>query len=225
MAKITLKVEPRSISGRKVKQLRKKGLIPANIFGSKTASQNVQIDLKKFLSTFEKSGETSLVYVTIGDEGDERPVLITNIHRHPVSEDILHADLHQVNLKQKVTANVPLESINESLAVKDAGGVLVMSLNEIEVEALPTEIPDKFTVDLSLLKNIGDSITVASLKTNEGVEIKIEPETIIASVQEPEEEEVVAPTESAEEVETDKTPTEGGDQTKEDQPKDNDSKE
>ena len=201
--KITLKVEPRTLIGRKVKSLRRQNLVPANIFGSKTKSLSVQVPLDVFSKVSKAAGETNLVYLTVEGEDKPRPVLISAVQLHPVTDVALHVDFHQVDLTQKVTANIPLEFIGTSPAIADLGGVLVQLANEIEVEALPTDLPDKFEIDLGALKELGDSISVKDVKVDTTkIEIKTDPELQLVQAQEPQpEEEVVVETPQAE-VET-----------------------
>jgi large subunit ribosomal protein L25 len=185
-----LKVEKRVSLGRKVKQLRRQGIVPANLFGNKIESIAVQVDEKTFLKIFEEVGETSIVEVEVDDK--KYPSLITGIARDSVYNKILHIDFHHVSLKEKVTAHIPVELIGESPGVKDLGGVLFQSVNEIEVEALPTDLPESIEVDISKMLNLGDSITIADLKVdNKIITIKAEEETSIVSIQEPAKEEVV----------------------------------
>jgi len=192
MTKITLSLEPRKILGKKVKTLRKQGIIPANIFGNKIKSTAVQVKSTVFRPIYTQAGETQIVYVQVEGEKTDRPVLLTNISYDPMTGDILHLDLHQVNLKEKVTANIPIEIIGESAAVKDLQATLITSLDEIEVEALPTDLPDHFTVDVSALKNLGDLIKVSDLNIDRSkIEVKIDPETIIITVAGQQKEEVV----------------------------------
>ena len=196
--KTSLKAESRKITGRKVKTLRKQGILPANIFGKGVESQTIKLPLKSFQEAFKQAGETSLVDLVVDDK-KSTPVLITNIHTDPVTGLPIHADFHQVDLTQTVTANIPVELVGESPAVKEAGGILVHAINEIEVEALPTELPESFEIDISTLKEIGDSILVSSLKTSDKVEIKIEDlESPIVLVQEQKEEEPEPEAETAE---------------------------
>src|SRR3989344_205538 len=103
----TLTVEKRTIAGRKVKNLRKQGIVPANVFGKKEASSAVQADQKAFAAVFKQAGETGIVELHIGSE--VKPVLIQNVQVHPVTHVVLHADLRQVDLKEKIKASVPLE--------------------------------------------------------------------------------------------------------------------
>jgi large subunit ribosomal protein L25 len=185
----SLKVEKRTLIGRKVKQLRREGLIPANIFGKKISSVAVQIDNKTFVKIFEEVGETGIVDVCVGT--DKYPSLITGCAVDPVTGSILHVDFHNVSLKEKVTATIPVHLVGEAPAVKDHGGILNQSLHEIEVEALPTDLPEAIEVDVAHLENIGDSITVGDLKVSDKLEIKIDAETIVLVINEPAKEEVV----------------------------------
>jgi len=195
----TLSADKRDLTGRKVKKLRAQGKMPANIFGNKVKSQAITIDLLEFKKTYSQAGETSLVDIKLKGETKTRPSLIANVQIHPVTDDPLHADFHQVDLTQKVTANVPVDVVGESEAVKNKGAVLITLHNELEVEALPTDLPDKFEVDISSLKDFNDSVLVKDLKVDAKVEIKLDKEEAIVMAQEPKEEEIAPePTPAAE---------------------------
>lgn len=192
MTKMTLSLEQRKILGKKVKTLRKQGIIPANIFGNKIKSTAVQVKSTVFRPIYAQAGETQIVYVQVGSEKEERPVLLTNVSYDPMTGDVLHVDLRQVNLKEKVVANIPIELTGESAAIKDLQATLITSLDEIEVEALPTDLPDHFTIDVSLLKSIGDSIKVSDLDIDHTkIEVKIDLETVIVTVAGQQKEEVI----------------------------------
>lgn len=191
MNKVTLKAEKRELSGRKVKQLRKSGIIPANVFGKKVKSQAIQLDSKEFKLVYEKTGETGLIELTIGSE--KKPVLIHNIQNHPVEDHILHVDFLQVDLTQKVSAMVPIELVGESPAEKQGLGTVVQYVNELEVEALPENLPDKFEIDLSKLTDIEQMVLVKDIKVDKSkVEIKKSDDEILIKV-EPQKEEKEEP--------------------------------
>ncbi|MCX6705895.1 MAG: 50S ribosomal protein L25 [Candidatus Woesebacteria bacterium] len=188
MEKITLKAKVRKEVGRKVKLLRKEGILPANIYGKKIKSESIQIDLKEFLDVYKKVGDTKLFYI------NERPVLVANIQKNPVSDALLHVDFHQVDLKEKVEAKVPVELTGESPAEKQSIGTVVQYLNEIEVEALPTDLPDKFEIDISKLTEVDQSIHVKDLPYDKSkIEVKTDLEEILVKVEPPQKEEIVAP--------------------------------
>lgn len=195
MAEIKLKVDKRKLTGRKVKALRKEGILPANIFGKKVDSMSVELPLADFDKIFEEAGETSVVTVSVEGEKESRPVLISNIQRDPVTGRAIHADFYQIDLKEKVTANVPVEFVGESPAEKQGLGTVVQYINELEVEALPGDLPESFEVDVTTLDEVDKSITVGDLKVDKSkVEVKAEAEEIVAKVEEQEEEEEEAVT-------------------------------
>jgi len=203
MTKLTLNATKRKILGRKVKKLRAEGLLPANIYGKDVKSLAVQVDLKDFDAVFKKAGETNIVYLNVEKQkGKEKPILIHNLQVDPVTDQPLHVDFHQVDLTKKVTADIPLEIKGEAPAV-EKGGVLVQLMDEIEVEALPTDLPDKIKVDVSGLTEIGDTIVLKDLKIDTK-KVKLTEEnlkTVVAQIEEPtkEKEEEKKPEEEAKE--------------------------
>lgn len=197
MEKIELKAESRKQTGRKVKNLRKEGILPGNVFGKKIKSESVQVVLKDFEEVYKKVGETGLVTLLVGT--DKKPVLIHNLQTNPVSDEPVHIDFLQVDLKEKVTAQVPVELVGESPAEKQALGTVVQQMKEVEVEALPTDLPDKFEVNVETLAEVDQAIYVKDLKVDKSkVEVKEDGEAIVAKVEPPQKEEVVAaPVEAA----------------------------
>lgn len=213
MTKISLKAEKRTITGRKVKNLRKQGIIPANIYGKDVKSVSVQVKGKEFGEAFKKAGETGIIDLTLGK--DVRPVLVGNVSLQPATGEVLHVDFRQVNLKEKVTAAIPVELIGESPAEKGGLGTAVLLVQELEVEALPTDLPEKFEVDATKLAEVDQAVKVADLKYDKSkVEVKAEPDEIVAKVEPPQkEEEIPAPTPQAVEGEAPaegEKPAEGG---------------
>lgn len=210
MPKTILKAEKRVLEGRKVKKLRKEGILLGNIYGKKVKSQSVQVNLKDFQKTFKEIGETGLLSLQVGTE--EKPVLIHNLQLNPVTDEPVHVDFLQVDLKEKVEADIPVELVGESPAEKQAVGTVVQYVNEIKVEALPTDLPEKFEVDVTELAEVDQSIFVKDLKYDKSkVEVKGDLEAIVAKVEPPQKEEVVAPPAPAEgEVPAEGAPAEGG---------------
>jgi large subunit ribosomal protein L25 len=195
-----LKVEKRKVVGRKVKNLRKDGVLPAAVYGREIKSVNLQADGHTVQEMLGQAGETTLIDLNIKGEKSKRPVLMKNPQYDPVTDKLIHLDFHQVDLTQTVTAEVPVELAGKSPAAESGEGVLVQLVNEIEVEALPTELPEKFIVDISGLKGIDDAVTVADLeKFSDKVELKVDKERILAKV-EPLEEEIEEPAPLEEEV-------------------------
>lgn len=197
MEKIILKAKVRKEVGRKVKHLRKEGLLPANIYGKKIKSESIQIGESDFKNVYKKAGETGLVYLELEsakEKKEERPVLVANIQKDPVTDSLLHIDFHQVDLKEKVEAKVPVELTGESPAEKQSIGTVVQYLNEIEVEALPTDLPEKFQVDISTLSEVDQMVHVKDLPFDKSkIEVKTDLEEILVKVEPPQKEEVITP--------------------------------
>lgn len=223
--KLKVEAETRSLFGRKIKKLRKEGILPSNVFGKNIKSLPIQLSLASFSTIYNEAGENKIIYLTIKGEKEEKPVLVHNIQMDPVSGAMLHVDFHQVSLTEKVTSNVPVELIGEAPAVSQSIGILVRPLSEVEVEALPTQLPEKFEVDVSNLKNVDDSITVASIKVPSGVSLITSADQIVAKIEPPAKEEVApspekpegeAATESASEDNAGEKKSEGNEEEKSD---------
>jgi len=193
--KVKLLVEKRKINGSKVKLLRKQAILPANIYGRKVKSLAVQVDLKAFLPILKETGETGLVELKVKGEDKIRPVLIHNVQYHAVNDEPLHADFYQVDLKEKVTTKIPVELVSESPAVKNKIGILIQPLNEIEVEALPTDLPEKIEVNISSLEKINDAVLLKEVKLDTGVKVLSDVNQILVKIDPPAKEEEVAPVE------------------------------
>lgn len=180
MEKHLLKATKRTMIGRKVKRLRKEGILPANIYGKKVKSLSIQVSEKEFTLVFGKAGETGIVELTV--DGEEHPVLIHSVTYNPVTSRPYHVDFYQVDLKEKVTAKVPLVMVGDSPAVKDKLGVLLHILSEIEVESLPSDLPDKVEIDVSSMKAINETVKVNQIKVSDKVKILTDPNLDIVKV-------------------------------------------
>jgi len=186
----SIQAEIRTLTGRKVKQLRNKGLTPATIYGHNFPPLSISVSTMELNKLYSHVGESTLVEIILGDS--IFPVLFKNPQYHPVSSDLIHIDCHKVNLKEKIIATVPLEFIRESMSVKN-GNILMTVIDEIEVEALPANLPEKIIVDISVLADIDAQITVADLIIDKSlVEVKNEVDQVIVKTDLPKvEEEVV----------------------------------
>lgn len=178
--KLFLKVEPRTIFGRKLKRLRANGIIPANIYGPEFKSQAISVNFKDFIKVYKIAKETGVVYLDL--EEKEIPVLIKNLQKHPVNGGILHIDFRKIDLTKKVQTEVPIKIVGESKAVKELGGVLLTQTDSLLIEALPQDIPPAIEVNISSLKEIGQEIKVADLLKTNTFEIKSPPDKVIVSV-------------------------------------------
>ena len=163
MDRLSLNADERTLLGKKVKKLRKNGKLPGHVFGKGLETESVTVLGKDFLKIFHLAGETGLIDLKIGAE-KVRPVLIREVQYDPVSGDAIHIDFFQVNLTQKVKVPVPLVLIGEQPEAVHLGEAIVLqTINEVEVEALPADFVEKIEVDISTLKAIDDAITMGQL--------------------------------------------------------------
>lgn len=178
-----MQAQERTIVGKKVKKLRRDGLLPAHVFGKGIDGEMVTVSVKDFLQTFHQAGETSLIDLKIGKE-KIRPVLVREVQYDPVSEAPIHIDFYQVNLTEKVKVPVPLVLVGEQPESVHLGETIVLqTVMEVEVEALPTDLVEKIEVDVTPLKQIDDAITVADLKFDrEKLIIQADPEEIVVKL-------------------------------------------
>lgn len=195
---LILMAEPREIHGKKVKRLRRNGLVPGVVYGPVVdGTVSVSVNGRDFNKFFMAHGHSTIF--SLKWDGGNQPVLIREVQRDPVRQDILHIDFFAPNMKVTLRQDISIALQNVSDEIEE-GGVLQHVLNEVEVEALPANLPNEITVDVSGLTAIGDAIHVSDIEAPENVEIITDPETAIASIiyQEVEEE----PTdEEAEELE------------------------
>ena len=193
-----LLAEKREVFGRKVKTLRRQGVLPANLYGKKIKSQSIQLKLSDFLTVYKEAGETGVINLTIKNgKSNETSALISNVQKDTVSDFLVHVDFRQVDLKEKIIASVPVEFVGEPICEKTGIGTVVQYIDDVEVEALPIDLPEKFDIDISNLAEVDQAIYLKDIKVDKAkISIKDDLEKIIAKVEPPQKEEVApAPTE------------------------------
>lgn len=159
--KITFQTEPRTLAGKKVGVLRRQGLVPANISGNLDKTIPVTVEARQFDKLYKEVGDTGLFYLTVTGEKTERPVLVDDVQLDPVSAKVLHVVFRQVDLTEKINAEVPVELVGEA-EIKDA--MVVLLKDTVEVEALPQDFPEKFEIDVTQFTKVGDMVTYKDLK-------------------------------------------------------------
>jgi large subunit ribosomal protein L25 len=185
-----LKVEKRDLK-ESLNLLRDSGKMPAVFYGPKDPSTPIKVTLADFKKAWKTAGESTVVSLEGNDI--DADVLIHEVDLDPVTDVPIHADFYAIEKGKKLSVDVPLEFIGVAPAVKDLGAVLVKVLHDIEIEALPKDLPHKLEVDISGLVNFDSVITAQEIKLPEGVTLKVKPEEVIASVYEPKEEVIEAP--------------------------------
>jgi len=162
MKREKIKAVKRTILGKKIKNLRKKGILPANLYGKKIKSQALEVNLDEFRKFYKNAGKTTLIDVEL--DSKSYPVLIHKLQVHPVTEDFLHVDFHMVSLEEKITAEIPLVITGKSQVVESKQGILIQPLSKLKIEALLTDLPEKIEIDISPLKEVNQEITLEALE-------------------------------------------------------------
>jgi len=161
------------------------------LYGKGKDSQHLQVVAKQFDKIYRKAGANTLVNLKI-DGKIEKRVLIHDVAKHYMKDEAIHVDFYEVDLTKTTHAKVPLEFIGIAPAVKELGGILMKVANEIEVEALPADLPHKIEVNIEVLKTFENSIRLSDIKVSDKVKILGNPEDMIISVQAPRSEEELA---------------------------------
>jgi large subunit ribosomal protein L25 len=180
----SLKVAERTTLGKQVKQLRRKGVIPANLYGRHLPSQALQVDLYTLDQFIAKHKATQVVDLQLegGKRGEVFNALIRHIARQPRSGKILHVDFLRVSMNEPVTVRVPVTVKGTAPAVAIEGGVLLHLLDALEVESLPGDIPETLEADVSNLAHIDDTLYVRDVSLPRGVTLLSDAEEAVVKV-------------------------------------------
>jgi large subunit ribosomal protein L25 len=173
-----LKVEKRTLIGKRVKTLRQNGQLPGVLYGAGIESLPIALDVREATRLLSRASSSTLIELDFDDESHS--VLVRGVQRDVIRGDYLHVDFLKVAMDETIRAQVPLELIGEPPAAEAAGVVLLTGVSEIEVEALPADLPDRITVNLEILENLDDSISVGDLFLGKGVTIVTDPEELVA---------------------------------------------
>jgi large subunit ribosomal protein L25 len=193
MEQIELKAEKRTIIGKRVKALRREGIIPALLYGPKTEPVPIQCDERELQHVLAWAGGTNLIALRIGDAGKPKMTLVSEVQRDSLTNDVYHVDFYQVVMTEKVKAEVNLILIGEPLAVQQKEFMLLQGADSVEIECLPGDLIHSIEVDLSPLVGVDDAIYVKDLQVPENITILTDGDELVAKIQYlyiPEEEEV-----------------------------------
>jgi large subunit ribosomal protein L25 len=199
MASVQIAVEPRLVTGKKVKSLRRQGIIPAHLYGRGTDSLALQATASTVGTLLRTAERNQIIDLKIGGEPQARPVMLRGVQRNPITDELVHIDFFQISLTEKLSADVPLNIIGEAPAVHIFGGILLHAVNHVTVEALPADLPGHIDVDVSSLDTLEAALHVRDITLPPNVEMLTDPDQVIAKVSPPRVEvvEEVAPTEEA----------------------------
>jgi large subunit ribosomal protein L25 len=181
MEQIELKAEKRSVSGKKVRFLRRDGIIPLHLFGHAIESMSLQTDSSQIHKVLSQAGRTRLINLKVGRATKPRNVMVREVQKDPIGGFLLHVDLYEVSMTEKIRLEIPIVLVGESAALKISENMLYQDMNTLSVECLPDKIPDKIEVDLGAIKEVDQAIRVKDIQLVD-VTILNEPELVIAKV-------------------------------------------
>lgn len=183
--RLTIKAQPRTVLGKKVKRLRADGILPANIYGRGLPSTAVQVDEREFVRAVKNVGVRSMLELAVEGEPEPRFVLVRRLDREGGTGGFIHADFYQVDLTRPIHTNVSLVLEGESPAVRDLNGTLLQMIDTVSVRCLPLSIPDSLPVDIAQIRDFDVTITVGDLPIPSDVEVLTDDSVPVATVNAP----------------------------------------
>jgi large subunit ribosomal protein L25 len=197
MKRLELEVSKRDITGKKVRFLRRQGIVPANIYGHGIDSTAINVDAKSLKHLLAHAGMTDLISLKIDDSKNSLRVLVREIQRNPLNDDLLHVDFYQVRMDEKIKADVPLVFVGEAPVLKKVKNSSIFHLiDSLYIEALPDDLPHSLEVDVSHLEELDHTIHVKDIHLGDGITLLSDPEQMAVKVAEARKEEVVVPVEA-----------------------------
>ncbi|MCL2679081.1 MAG: 50S ribosomal protein L25 [Dehalococcoidia bacterium] len=204
MAEAALKAQKREILGKKTRFLRRQGQTPAHLFGNGIDSLALQCDTAEIRSMIARKGTTRLLSIMVAGETESRNVFIREIQRNVITGELVHVDLYQVNKSEKIRVNLPIVFKGTAPALKTKNNIIEQILNELDVESLPDNLPPQIEVDLSVLAEVGQAISVRDLIIGDGVTVMALPDQLVVKISQVAEERGTGTTASTSEGKTDK---------------------
>jgi len=194
MEQIELQATNREILGKKVRFLRRQGIIPAHLFGHNVESVALQCDAAQLQHVLAKVGKTRLLSLTLDKTKSPRNVVVRNVQRDTQTGRLLHVDFYQVRMTEKIKVEVPIVLVGEAPALKSKDNMLLHELNSLTIECLPDQIPASIELDLTALTETEQAIHVKDITLSEGITVLHNPEHIVVKIS-------LRPLEKVEEVE------------------------
>lgn len=183
MEKFVIKAEERAVVGKKVKALRREGMLPAVIYGSELEPLPITLETKEMRQTLDLIGANTLITVKVGKK--EHLALVRDLQREVISRDLLHVDFQAVALEEMISTTVPIAIEGDAPAVSEYNALLVTELEELEIEAKAKDLPDMIVVDVTGLTEIGDNILISDLVVAGEIKILNDPDEIVVVVATP----------------------------------------
>lgn len=197
MKRFELGVSKREVTGKKVRFLRRQGITPGNIYGHGVDSTPVKIDAKSLKHLLTHAGKTDLISLKIDDSNAPVMVLVRDVQKNPLTDELFHVDFYQVKMTEKIKADVPLVFVGEAPVLDKIKNISILHLaDSLHIEALPDHLPHSLEVDLSTLEEIDSTIHVKDIRLGDGIILHSDPEQLVVKVVEAKKEVEVAPVEA-----------------------------
>ena len=178
----TLQLEPRTVLGKKVKQLRQKGYTPVHLYGSGIGASSHQIETRILGQIIPEVGTNIPVTVKVSGDETDHVCFIREIQRHPVSEELLHVDFLRVDVTKSIQSRVPITLLGEPSAVQDLGGTLIQAQQFLIIESLPLDVPGSVSIDISHLDTFEKAIYIRDITVGDNVTVTADPDQMVARV-------------------------------------------
>jgi large subunit ribosomal protein L25 len=184
MKGLELEALKREVTGKKVRFLRRQGFTPANVYGRGIDSIALQVDTKSLKQMLAHAGGTDLISLKVGPTKKPVKVLLRDVQKNPLSDEMFHVEFYQVKMDEKIRVDVPLEFVGEAPVLKHKNVALLRVLDFLHIEALPDDLPHSIEVDISVLEENDQAIHVKDLELPKGVELHTDPEEMVIKVAE-----------------------------------------
>ncbi|MGM0413859.1 MAG: 50S ribosomal protein L25 [Bacillota bacterium] len=187
MERFQLEAEAREKTGKGVaRKIRREGKIPGVVYGRERSPQPLIVDPLKLKGKLDANAIVDLTIKSNDGEGSTETVMIKDYQKHVIKNELLHVDFHHISMDETITVTIPIETVGKAFGVQE-GGVLQQLMREVEIECLPTDIPDKFELDITEL-DVGDSLQVSDLDVGDKIELVSSLDDVIVTVVTPSEE-------------------------------------
>src|SRR4030043_486338 len=191
MKRLELEASKRDVTGKKVRFLRRQGIIPANIYGHGIDSTSINVDAKSLKHLLAHAGKTDLISLKVDDSKSPLRVLVREVQKNPINDDLLHEDFYQVRMDEKIKADVPIVFVGEAPVLKKVKNSSVLHLiDSLPIEALPDDLPHSLEVDVSHLEEMDHTIQIKDIPLGHGIPLLSDPEQLVVKVAEARKEEV-----------------------------------
>lgn len=182
MDQLELELEKREILGKKTRFLRREGITPLHVYGHGIASMPLQGPTNVIERVLTQAGTATLVSLKVGKEKRPRSVVVQEVQRDPLTRKLLHVDLHQVRMREKMRTEVPIQLVGEAPALESKNAELAQELTSLTIECLPAKMPHSVEIDVGSLTEVDEAIRVKDVRLDRGVTVMNDPELVIARV-------------------------------------------